>query len=61
MPYALMLAMQAAHVAQSPPTHGETSWLMIFAGLIPILGIAAAGYLVYRLARDDGEAEAPQE
>lgn len=33
------------------PTAAE-AWPAIFGGLIPIIGLAAVGYLVYRAVRD---------
>jgi hypothetical protein len=29
------------------------AWPAVFGGLIPILGLAAAGYLIWRAVRDD--------
>jgi hypothetical protein len=29
------------------------AWPAVFGGLIPIIGLAGAGYLIYRAARDD--------
>jgi len=29
------------------------AWPAIFGGLIPIIGLIAAGYLIYRAVRDD--------
>jgi hypothetical protein len=31
------------------------AWPAIFGGLIPILGLAAIGYIVYRAVRDNDE------
>jgi hypothetical protein len=31
------------------------AWAAVLGGLIPILGLAAAGYLIYRAAKDDDE------
>jgi hypothetical protein len=31
------------------------AWPVVFGGLIPILGLVGAGYLLVRAARDDGE------
>jgi hypothetical protein len=52
----------AAH-AQRYVTHstinhaaGSSTWTAVLAGLIPILGIAAAAILVYAFVRQDGEA-----
>lgn len=33
------------------------AWPAVFGGLIPILGLAAIGYLIYRAVRDDGDDE----
>jgi hypothetical protein len=30
------------------------AWEAVFGGLIPILGLAAIGYIIYRAVRDDG-------
>ncbi len=36
------------------------AWPAVFGGLIPILGIGAVGYLVYRAARDgNGDDDGP--
>ncbi|HKA67393.1 MAG TPA: hypothetical protein VKG03_05750 [Solirubrobacterales bacterium] len=29
------------------------AWPVVFGGLIPILGLAGGGYLIYRAVRDD--------
>jgi hypothetical protein len=29
------------------------AWPAVFGGLIPIIGLAGAGYLIYRAAKDD--------
>lgn len=34
------------------PTATE-AWPAVFGGLIPIIGLAAAAYLIYRAVRDD--------
>jgi len=39
-----------------PLATGET-WLAVFGGLIPIVGLVAIGYLLIRAARDNGEEE----
>jgi hypothetical protein len=39
-----------------PLAAGET-WLAVFGGLIPIVGIVAVGYLVIRAVRDHDEDE----
>jgi hypothetical protein len=46
------------YVTHGPVNHaaGSTAWTAVLAGLIPILGIAAAGILVYAFVRKDGEA-----
>lgn len=31
------------------------AWPAVFAGLIPIVGLAAIGYLIYRAGRGDDE------
>jgi hypothetical protein len=31
------------------------AWPAVFGGLIPIIGLAGAGYLIYRAVRDDGK------
>jgi hypothetical protein len=31
------------------------AWPAVFGGLIPILGLAGIGYLVFRAVRDNGE------
>ena len=33
------------------------AWPAVFGGLIPILGLAGAGYLIYRAVRSDDEDE----
>jgi hypothetical protein len=33
------------------------AWPAVFGGLIPILGLAAIGYIIYRAVRDDDEDE----
>jgi len=42
------------------PTAAE-AWPAIFGGLIPIIGLAAIGYLIYRAVKDgsDDEDESP--
>lgn len=37
----------------TPLAIGE-GWTAVFAGLIPILGLGAIGYLIIRAAKDDG-------
>jgi hypothetical protein len=37
------------------PLAAAETWLAVFGGLIPILGIAAAGYLVIRASKNDDE------
>lgn len=39
-----------------PLAAGET-WLAVFGGLIPIVGLVAIGYLLIRAARDNDEDE----
>jgi hypothetical protein len=36
-------------------TIAAEAWPAVFGGLIPIVGLAGAGYLLYRAARDDDE------
>jgi hypothetical protein len=31
------------------------AWPAVFGGLIPILGLAAVGYIIYRAVRDNDE------
>jgi hypothetical protein len=31
------------------------AWPAVFGGLIPIIGLAAIGYLIYRAVKDDGD------
>jgi hypothetical protein len=31
------------------------AWPAVFGGLIPVLGLAAIGYVIYRAVRDNGE------
>jgi len=33
------------------------AWPAVFGGLIPILGLAAIGYVIYRAVRDDDESD----
>jgi hypothetical protein len=33
------------------------AWPAVFGGLIPILGLAAIGYIIYRAVRDSDEDE----
>jgi hypothetical protein len=33
------------------------AWPAVFGGLIPILGLAAIGYLIYRAVKDNDEDE----
>ena len=33
------------------------AWPAVFGGFIPILGLAAIGYIIYRAVRDDGDDE----
>jgi hypothetical protein len=33
------------------------AWLAVFGGLIPIIGLAAIGYLIYRAVKDDSNDE----
>jgi hypothetical protein len=35
------------------PLAAAETWLAVFGGLIPILGIAAVGYIVIRASRND--------
>jgi hypothetical protein len=39
-----------------PLAAGET-WLAVFGGLIPILGIAAVGWIVIRASKTDDDAD----
>jgi hypothetical protein len=59
MPPRLLLAAHlqryAAHGTVNHAT-GSGAWIAVLAGLIPILGIAAAGILVLVFLRRDGEA-----
>jgi hypothetical protein len=34
-------------------TFATEAWPAVFGGLIPILGLAAIGYVIYRAVRDD--------
>jgi hypothetical protein len=31
------------------------AWPAVFGGLIPIIGLAAIGYLIWRAVKDDGD------
>jgi hypothetical protein len=33
------------------------AWPAVFGGLIPILGLAAIGYIIWRAARSDGSSD----
>jgi hypothetical protein len=58
---------RCAHLSCSPPTRsvtspttrsataGNTAWTAVLAGLIPILGIAAVGIIVYAFVRKGPE------
>jgi hypothetical protein len=35
------------------PLLATEAWPAVFGGLIPIIGLAAIGYLIYRAVRDD--------
>jgi len=35
------------------PTAASETWLAVLGGLIPILGLAAVSYIIYRAVRDD--------
>lgn len=64
MPSAIVLAMQAQrYVTHNTIGQGahETSWTFVLAGLIPILGIAAAGIIIYALVRKEREPEPSEE
>jgi hypothetical protein len=37
------------------------AWPAVFGGLIPIIGLAAAAYLIYRAVKDDGDDDEPDE
>lgn len=39
-----------------PLATGET-WLAVFGGLIPVIGLGLGGYLVYRAARGSGDGD----
>jgi len=59
----LALLMAAAHakpyVTHNALSHGatNTTWTAVLAGLIPILGIAALGIIVYAFARKGPESD----
>ena len=40
------------------PTATE-AWSAVFGGLIPILGLALAGYLIHRAAKNDASDDGP--
>lgn len=40
-------------------TLAAEAWTAVLAGLIPIVGLAAVGYLIYRAARDSDEEDPP--
>lgn len=37
------------------PLLATEAWPAVFGGLIPIIGLAAIGYLIWRAVRDDGD------
>jgi hypothetical protein len=43
------------------PLFATEAWPAVFGGLIPIIGLAAIGYLIYRAVKDsdDDEDESP--
>jgi hypothetical protein len=36
---------------------GTEAWPAVFGGLIPILGLAGIGYIIYRAVRDNDEGD----
>jgi len=36
------------------PLFATEAWPAVFGGLIPIIGLGAIGYLIYRAVKDDG-------
>jgi hypothetical protein len=47
-------------LVQLPVAAGET-WLAVFGGLIPIIGIGAIGWIVVRASKNDDDDEADGE
>ena len=40
------------------PLAAAETWLAVFGGLIPIIGIAAVGYIVIRASKNDDDPDA---
>ncbi|HET8567296.1 MAG TPA: hypothetical protein VFL77_12590 [Solirubrobacterales bacterium] len=41
------------------PLLATEAWPAVFGGLIPIIGLAAIGYLIYRAAKNDDGGDEP--
>jgi len=41
-------------------TFAAEAWTAVFAGLIPIVGLVAVGYLIYRAVRDEDDGDSSE-